>query len=236
MDSSNASESRRMKGVVNLNASESLASSSEPRRWDLNRSPDHNDDGADSQQFCFPVLEMGPTPGAVAGSVAAELVASSSSSSSARRCKYDVFLSFRGPDTRRSITSELYVRLHKQRGIKTFMDDRDLEAGDAISPTLLKAIEESRFAIVVLSPNYASSTWCLEELAKICECMKDQNRILPLFYNVEPTNVRFQKRSFEEAFNKHESPGRHTPEKVQRWKDALSKVASFSGWDSNSYK
>ncbi|KAL6203757.1 hypothetical protein ACLB2K_027456 [Fragaria x ananassa] len=92
---------------------------------------------------------------------------SSSSSSTARPCKYDVFLSFRGPDTRRGITSQLNMRLHN-RGIKTFMDDRDLEVGDAISPTLLKAIEESRFAIVALSPNYASSTWCLEELAKIC--------------------------------------------------------------------
>ncbi|XP_004309608.1 PREDICTED: disease resistance protein At4g27190-like [Fragaria vesca subsp. vesca] len=204
--------------------------------WDLNCSPDHNDDGADTQQFCFPVLEMGPTPGAVAGSVAAELIASSSSSSSARCCKYDVFLSFRGPDTRRGITSQLYDQLHNKRRVATFMDDRDLEVGDAISPTLLKAIEESRFAIVVLSPNYASSTWCLEELAKICECMKDQKRILPLFYNVEPTNVRFQKRSFEEAFNVHESSGRHRSEKVQLWKDALSKVTSFSGWDSNKYK
>ncbi|XP_004309466.1 PREDICTED: disease resistance protein At4g27190-like [Fragaria vesca subsp. vesca] len=161
---------------------------------------------------------------------------SSSSSSTARPCKYDVFLSFRGPDTRRGITSQLYDQLHNKRRIATFLDDRDLEVGDAISPTLLKAIEESWFAIVVLSPNYASSTWCLEELAKICEWMEGNNRILPLFYNVELTDVRHQKGCFEEAFNKHESSGRHTSEKVQRWKDALSKVASFSGWDSNNYK
>ncbi|XP_004294963.1 PREDICTED: disease resistance protein At4g27190-like [Fragaria vesca subsp. vesca] len=163
----------------------------------------------------------------------ASLPSSAESSSSARPCKYDVFLSFRGPDTRRSITSELYKRLDEQRGIKTFMDDRDLEVGDAISPTLLKAIEESRFAIVVLSPNYASSTWCLEELAKICECMKDQNRILPLFYNVEPTDVRHQKGSFEEAFSKYE---RRRSEKVQQWRDALNKVASFTGWHTKNYK
>ncbi|PRQ35378.1 putative TIR domain, transcription factor MYC/MYB, leucine-rich repeat domain, L [Rosa chinensis] len=160
----------------------------------------------------------------------------SSSSSSATQWKYDVFLSFRGPDTRRSIVADLYDRLQNKRGIRTFMDDPDLRVGDAISPALLKAIEESRFAIVVLSKNYAHSTWCLEELTSICQCMKDFNRILPLFYNVEPSDVRYRKRSFRRAFDKHERSGRHTSEKVQRWNDALNKVASFSGWHTKNFK
>ncbi|XP_004308614.1 PREDICTED: disease resistance protein At4g27190-like [Fragaria vesca subsp. vesca] len=164
-----------------------------------------------------------------------DLVDRSLPSSSARQWNYDVFLSFRGPDTRKGITFELYDRLHR-RGIKTFMDDQDLQVGDTISPTLLKAIEASKLAIVVLSEKYASSTWCLEELTKICECMKDDNRILPLFYNVEPTDVRYQKRSFAEAFTRYEFSGRQRPEKVKQWRDALNKVAHFSGWDSKKYK
>lgn len=164
-----------------------------------------------------------------------DLVDRSLPSSSARQWNYDVFLSFRGPDTRKGITFELYDRLHR-RGIKTFMDDQDLQVGDTISPTLLKAIEASKLAIVVLSEKYASSTWCLEELTKICECMKDDSRILPLFYNVEPTDVRYQKRSFAEAFTRYEYSGRQRPEKVQQWRDALNKVAHFSGWDSKKYK
>ncbi|PRQ35140.1 putative TIR domain, P-loop containing nucleoside triphosphate hydrolase [Rosa chinensis] len=160
--------------------------------------------------------------------------ASLSSSSTDRRCKHHVFLSFRGPDARKGIAFEVYNRL-QGRGIKTFKDDRDLEVGDAISSTLIAAIEESRFAIVVLSRDYASSTWCLEELAKICECMKDQNRILPLFYNVEPSDVRFQKKSFKEAFDKHVTSGRHRSEKVKQWRDALNKVAGFSGWNMQDY-
>ncbi|XP_061990316.1 probable disease resistance protein At4g27220 [Rosa rugosa] len=156
------------------------------------------------------------------------------SSSSAPRWKYDVFLSFRGVDSRKGITFEVYDRL-QARGIKTFMDDSDLEVGDAISPTLIAAIEESRFAIIVFSHNYASSIWCLEELAKICECMEDQNRILPLFYHVEPSDVRYQKRSFEEAFSKHETSGRHPLEKVKQWRYALNKVAGFSGWNTQDY-
>ncbi|KAM5582489.1 hypothetical protein ABKV19_002747 [Rosa sericea] len=161
--------------------------------------------------------------------------ASSSSPPPPPGLEYDVFLSFRGADTRKGITSDLYHKLQRS-GIKTFMDDPDLEVGDAISPTLIAAIEQSRFAIVVLSRDYASSTWCLEELAKICECLKDQNRILPLFYHVEPSDVRYQKKSFEEAFSKHETSGRCRSEKVKQWRDALNKVADFSGWNTQDYK
>ncbi|XP_040368166.1 probable disease resistance protein At4g27220 [Rosa chinensis] len=146
--------------------------------------------------------------------------------------KYDVFLSFRGRDTRR-ITDQLYDRLQR-RGIKMFKDNENLLVGTDISRTLTEAIEESRFAIVVLSQNYASSTWCLEELRTICECMKDQKRILPLFYYVDPTDVRYQKTSFGDAFTKHSR--QHKSETILRWRNALIKVASFSGWNSMNFK
>ena len=81
----------------------------------------------------------------------------SSSSSSSRKWKYDVFLSFRGEDTRKNFTDHLYATL-KQKGIITFRDDKNLNRGEPISPELLKAIEESMFAIVILFKNYASST------------------------------------------------------------------------------
>ncbi|KAL6200737.1 hypothetical protein ACLB2K_030518 [Fragaria x ananassa] len=161
-------------------------------------------------------------------------MASSSSSSSTRSWKYDVFLSFRGPDTRKGITAQIRDRLRRS-GIITFMDEPDLRVGDTISPTLIKAIKESRFAIVILSQNYASSTWCLEELREICLSMED-NRILPLFFEVDPTDVRHQKKSFEEAFSKHETSGRHESDKLNQWRAALSKVANISGWNTNDYK
>lgn len=86
--------------------------------------------------------------------------------SSFKICKYDVFLSFRGEDTRRNIVSHLYNAL-QQRGIRTFKDDERLETGKSISDELLKAIEEARFAVIIFSKSYASSRWCLEELAHI---------------------------------------------------------------------
>ncbi|BFG34511.1 hypothetical protein CerSpe_207850 [Prunus speciosa] len=152
----------------------------------------------------------------------------STSAPSPSQCKYQVFLSFRGIDTRRGFTAHLYDKL-RFRSVTTFRDDNDLERGTTISPTLLRAVEESWFAIVILSPNYASSTWCLDEVSKIVECMKIDT-ILPVFYDVDPSDVRKQMGTFAEAFNKHEK--NFKKEKVQRWRDALTKVGNIAGWTS----
>ncbi|KAG5108476.1 hypothetical protein JHK84_045383 [Glycine max] len=65
---------------------------------------------------------------------------------------YDVFLSFRGADTRHGFTGNLYKALD-DRGIYTFIDDEELQSGEEITPALLKAIQDSRIAITVLSIN-----------------------------------------------------------------------------------
>ncbi|KDO45460.1 hypothetical protein CISIN_1g001889mg [Citrus sinensis] len=151
---------------------------------------------------------------------------------------YDAFLSFRGADTRKSFTSHLYAALNG-KGIYVFKDDKELERGDSISPRLLKAIEDSRVSIIVFSQNYASSTWCLDELVKIVQCKnKNDHRqmVFPIFYDVEPTVVRKQARSFREAFSKHEEVFRENIEKVQKWREALEEVANISGWELKKYR
>ena len=152
------------------------------------------------------------------------------SSSSSRRWKYDVFLSFRGMDTRNSFTDHLYVAMQRS-GIFTFRDNERLERGKSISPELLKAIEESRFAIVILSRNYASSTWCLDELVKIIQCMKEMEMtVLPIFYEVDPSDVRKQIGTFAQAFAEHKERFKENTEKVQTWRVALREMANLSGW------
>ena len=161
--------------------------------------------------------------------------ASSSSSvppSSTPGCKYeyDVFLSFRGTDTRNNFTDHLYYRL-EQGGISTFRDDERLEQGTEINSGLLRAIDESKIAVVVLSKQYASSSWCLMELAKIVECMdKKKLTILPVFHYVDPSDVRNQRGSFAEAFAKHENRFKDKIDDVKTWRAALTRVASLSGW------
>jgi deoxyribodipyrimidine photolyase len=155
---------------------------------------------------------------------------SSSSPSSFPLWEWDVFLSFRGEDTRLNFTDHLYDAL-KRNGIRTFRDEEKLERGKPISPELLKAIEESRFAVIILSRNYASSKWCLDELAKIVDCMKEKKlRVVPVFYDVDPSDVRNQRGSFAQVFSQHEEHFKENKKKVQRWRDALREVANVSGW------
>ena len=138
-----------------------------------------------------------------------------SSSSSSRRWIYDVFLSFRGKDTRNSFTDHLYAALQRS-GIFTFRDNERLERGKSIQLELLKAIEESKFTIAVLSRNYASLTWCLDELVKIIQCMKEMEMIgLPIFYEVDPFDVPKQMGTFAQAFAKHKERFKENTEKVQ---------------------
>ena len=68
------------------------------------------------------------------------------SSSSTARYMYDVFLSFRGEDTRYNFTSHLYQALC-DKGFNTFIDD-NLQRGEEISIELLKVIELSMISIV----------------------------------------------------------------------------------------
>ena len=152
------------------------------------------------------------------------------SSSSTPQWKYEVFLSFRGVDTRRGFTDHLYAALQR-KGILTFRDDEELERGKSISSELLKAIEESRFAIVIFSRNYALSTWCLVELAHIVKCMRERKlTIWPIFYDVDPSDVRKQTGTFGQAFNDHEKRFKDDIKTVEMWRAALREVANLSGW------
>ncbi|KAF8079927.1 hypothetical protein N665_0990s0004 [Sinapis alba] len=153
---------------------------------------------------------------------------------STRVRNYDVFLSFRGEDTRRTIVSYLYEALCRE-GIFTFRDDRKLEAGDNISDQLIKAIKTSWFAIVIISKNYATSKWCLEELRLIMDLHGANHiQVVPMFYRVEPTDVRNQTGSFEAAFQNFEDLGTE-PERVSQWRRALNQVSHLSGFHSTTW-
>ncbi|KAG5526076.1 hypothetical protein RHGRI_032390 [Rhododendron griersonianum] len=148
---------------------------------------------------------------------------SSSSLNSEFRGRYDIFLSFRGLDTRYDFTDHLYHALMRE-GFQTFRDDDEIERGEVIKSELLEAIRNSRMSVIVLSENYANSTACLLELQTIIElCKKTDHFVLPVFYKVEPSVLKEQSKNL--VFEKKEVAA----EKARGWNAALKEVASMAG-------
>ncbi|CAN1263306.1 Disease resistance protein RUN1 [Linum perenne] len=171
--------------------------------------------------------------------IVGEASSSTPSSTPARHLIYEVFLSFRGSDTRHGFVSHLYNAL-KKKGISTFKDDQKLERGKFISPEILRVIRHSRLAIVVFSKDYASSPWCLEELQTIIQCMEEEDEekksihaVLPVFYGVDPSDVSDVKNSYAGSFARHEEDSSLDVKLVQSWKATIIKAATLSGWDSH---
>ncbi|KAL4597127.1 hypothetical protein ACB092_12G213400 [Castanea dentata] len=138
--------------------------------------------------------------------------------------EYDVFVSFCEEDTRTSFTGHLFAAFDRKK-IRAY---RGEEAG----PELLKEIKTSNIAVVVFSKNYATSHLCLDELVKIMECKRLFNqRVIPVFYDVSPSEVRKQKGNLAEALLMN------APEdKVNSWKVALTDAANLAGLHLKPYR
>ena len=153
-------------------------------------------------------------------------MASSSTSSFPKSFKYDVFLSFRGEDNRTNFIDHLYSAL-EQKSIYTYKDDERIKKGKKIGDELIKSIEDSRIYIIVFSKNYASSSWCMDELVKIMECHKTtEHTAYPVFYDVEPSEIRKQIGAVGEAFTNHDMQ-----EAAGKWREALKEAADLAGWE-----
>ncbi|KAI4299931.1 hypothetical protein L6164_033351 [Bauhinia variegata] len=150
---------------------------------------------------------------------------------------HDVFISFRGEDTRRNFVSYLHATL-VNAGIKVFIDDKELQRGQEISVSLRQAIVDSRISIVVFSTNYAGSRWCLEELVDIMVCHKGDGRsqVLPVFLSVDPFEVRYQGGTFGQAFENLVNRRSVIDDDARAWREALTEAANLSGFHFSNYR
>lgn len=148
------------------------------------------------------------------------LLPSSSSSTRGRGFNYGVFLSCGTEDTL-EFTGLLYQALCN-RGIRTFTD---CEVVDEITPALEEAIQTSRIAIVVLSKNYASSSFCLDKLSKILDHFN--SKVHPVFYQVDPDDVQMLRGTYGEAIAMHK---KRFNDRIQKWTMALQQVSNLPGW------
>lgn len=159
-------------------------------------------------------------------------VSSSSSFLVPSQWRYDVFPSFSGHDVRRNFLSHLLCEFNR-KGINTFVDDQ-IRRSESIGPELVRAIRASRIGIVILTKNYASSSWCLDELLEIMKCRKTADqKVMPIFYDMDPSDVRKQTGDFGTAFERT-CEGK-TEEQKQSWRKALTDVANIGGEHSNNW-
>jgi hypothetical protein len=120
----------------------------------------------------------------------------------------------------------------RDAGIKIFRDDNELRRGEDLTSELLRAIQGSRISVIIFSTNYAASRWCLEELVEIMECRRTVTQlVLPIFFDVDPLDVRNQTGNFAEAFTKHEEHYLLDTDKVLKWRRAMREAANLSGWE-----
>lgn len=145
--------------------------------------------------------------------------------------KYDVFVSFRGEDARKGFISHFFRALELAE-IRCYRDIDWDQRGRVVGPMLLDAIRTSRIALILFSTRYADSRWCLDEAVEIMNCdgvYRDHGHMLvPIFYDVEPSEVRRQSGEFGRGFESRAAEQGEA--KVASWRAALEEAGNRSGW------
>jgi len=148
---------------------------------------------------------------------------------------YEVFLSHRGVDTKETFARSLYLRL-LDHGLRAFLDKHEMQPGYGISAQIKNAIRTASVHVAIFSARYAESTWCLDELL---EMLESKAPIIPVFYGVTPTEVRWTRGKegiYAQALKglaqkTDEGKPRYDPKTIENWRNALSQVAEISGFE-----
>ncbi|CAN1843179.1 Disease resistance protein RPV1, partial [Linum perenne] len=141
--------------------------------------------------------------------------------------RHDVFVSFRGRDVRYKFADHLFAAL-RRNNVKAFRDCSDLRRGVIIEEGIQQAIERSRLYVVILTQNYASSHWCLDELVKVMKCSNHGKKgiVFPIFYHVSPADLFG---CYIDDFDHHMI--KYSYERVNNWIQALNCIVEISGWE-----
>lgn len=154
-------------------------------------------------------------------------MAASSSGIGWKSTRPQVFINFRGQELRRGFIGFLEPAL-KNENINVFIDELELRGRDL--QNLFVRIKESKIALVIFSKDYANSEWCLDELAKIKECMDLGNLyVIPIFYKIEPSVVKHLQGYFGESFMNLQSRYTHDLDRTRKWEEALASVPQKFG-------
>lgn len=103
--------------------------------------------------------------------------------------KYDIFISYASED-RNDVVSPLAHRL-ELLGLKVWYDEFSLLPGDSLSASIDKGISDSRYGLLVLSPNFLNKNWTDYEYRSLLTRQIDGEKILiPLWYDISKEKVK----------------------------------------------
>ncbi|CAL5399034.1 unnamed protein product [Camellia sinensis] len=156
---------------------------------------------------------------------------SQEATSSRSRFAHHVLLS-RASDTRWTFSDHLYTAL-VGAGFLTFRveNDDEIERDEDVKIGFERAIEESRSCIIVFSKDYVCSRSCLDALVMILERKRGSKYVVfPIFYDLDPSQVRKQSGVVGEAFERHKAQFEDCEfGKIEEWREALREVADLAG-------
>ncbi|KAK9807677.1 hypothetical protein WJX72_005946 [[Myrmecia] bisecta] len=137
----------------------------------------------------------------------------------------DVFISQCGPDTKLGFVSHLEVLL-KRQNVRVFVDNHVLFPGDAAWQTMQAVLRSARIQLIVLSPGYQQSWYCMETLRI---AMETPHRVRPVFFGVRPGAMDDD--ALVDALRQLKQSDPQMPAALlETWVDALTSLARLSGW------
>ncbi|KAK8464554.1 hypothetical protein PHAVU_010G024250 [Phaseolus vulgaris] len=158
------------------------------------------------------------------------------SSSSKLPRKYDVLINFNGEEIQRKFVSHLDSALSAV-GFTTFLHHPNAHNPLHFQQPILNL---SRVAIVVFTTAYSQSAWCLHQLQQIIKWHQTYCRhVLPVYYEIQPSDVRLQMGDFGKAFKATAEQAFSEQELehgMSMWSRALTKAANLFGWDESNYR
>lgn len=95
---------------------------------------------------------------------------------------------------------------------------------------LYKRIEESKIALAIFSKTYMESDFCLNELVAMDElAKKGKILVIPVFYDVRPSDVKNLKGDFGRRFKEMRVRYKDESEKVLKWESSVKSIAKQIG-------
>ncbi|ERN15267.1 hypothetical protein AMTR_s00056p00219240 [Amborella trichopoda] len=121
-----------------------------------------------------------------------------------------------------------------------FLNLCDEDTGKSFTAHLNKALIDSAISTFFFSPTQQLPT-TIQRAIERCELsyllsLPRATLVLPVFYDVELSHVRWQKGPFDGAFVDHQNKNGIDEATMQRWRNALKDIADLPGWEMKNYR